>query len=119
MAFAALPTSDGIIFDANGYGEQPERNVSSFPVDIGPALEARMSSVATEIINGTIICLTMADYESLHDFYRDDLKDGSLKFTATHPRTGVASQIFKFQSFSLSRIDGLVHFVSFSMRWFR
>lgn len=119
MTLATWPSDVTLVFKAESYTERPERNVSSFPVDVGPALEARASSVATDLLSGTIPCQTSAEYESLMDFYRDDLVDGTLPFTRAHPRTSEASCIFKIEDIYLSQKTGDIHFVTVTMRRFR
>lgn len=105
---------------ADQYGETPDRNVFSFPVDIGPPLESRMSSVPSDIIDGMIRCKTAVEYEALASFYRDTCKDGVLSFIRTHPRTQLAGCIFRFESFKLTRVyAGIVHDVAVRLRYLR
>lgn len=79
----------------SSYGERPQRNVASFQPDTGIAIERRRSSVSTDDITFEQI-LVEAEWEDLLAFYRDDLKDGTLTFTRSHPRTGDAGVTFKF-----------------------
>lgn len=104
---------------ADGFSETPDRNVFSFPVDIGPPLESRMSSVPSDIIDGTIRCRSAAEFETLATFYRDTCKDGVLSFTRAHPRTQVAACVFRFESFKLSRMTADVHDVAVRLRYLR
>lgn len=102
----------------NGYRERPERSVDAFQVDHGPALENRATSVPATVISGVIVCETSAEYEALLAFYQDDLQDGILHFTRSHPRTGIASQEFKFENFELTAIKNVWHEVSVTLRYF-
>lgn len=102
----------------DSYRERPERNVAAFAVDIGPALESRMSAIGTILIDASFACNDATAYAALLAFYTTDCKDGSLLFTNTHPRTGVAAQTFKFESFALSQIRGGTYFVALALRYF-
>ena len=103
----------------DGYREAPARNVDAFQVDHGPPLENRATSVPGSVISGVIICETSDVYDDLVAFYQDDLYDGVLHFTRTHPRTGDATQEFKFESApELTLVRGDIHEVSVAMRYF-
>lgn len=116
MTTPTWPVSVGLS-EWKSYSERPERNVAQFAVDIGPALESRMSAIATTIISGVIPC-TAAEYATLLAFYTDDLQDGILLFTRAHPRTGVAAQTFKFEAFELSDVNGATLSVSVVLRYY-
>lgn len=71
----------------SGYSEEPQRNVASFPTDVGPPIARRRSSVATTRLGYTSMPLTAAEAAALMMFYTTTLKDGVLPFTRMHPRT--------------------------------
>lgn len=79
----------------SGYGESPSRNVASFAPDVGPPIDRRRSSVATSEISCSFI-FDDDQTNSLMAFYRDTIKDGTLPFTRTHPRTGDGA-VMKFK----------------------
>jgi len=79
----------------DGYSEQQEQNVAEFAAEVGPPLRRRRSSIATSLIEHSLI-LDDEEVEALLDFYRDDLKDGALSFTRTHPRDQVTEGSFIF-----------------------
>lgn len=91
---AAWPAAVNQFAYRAGYGEQAERNVVSFQPEVGPPIERRRSTVATDIITfegrGT-----PAEWASLKSFYRVTLRDGVDTFTRNHPLTGQAGT-FKF-----------------------
>jgi len=119
MTLATWPVTVTLYLKQSDYRERPERTVDAFQVDHGPALENRATSVPTTVISGTIQCRTAAEYTDLLEFYQDDLRDGILHFTRAHPRTGVAAQEFKFESFELSKVGGiLLHEVTVVLRYF-
>lgn len=118
MPLPTWPATVTLEFKEDGYREAPARNVDSFQVDHGPALENRATSVPGTVITGVIRCESESEYQDLLEFYQDDLTDGILHFTRAHPRTGAAAQEFKFESFELSRVIVDFHEVSVSMRYF-
>lgn len=80
----------------DSYREEPERNVSSFDTEFGPPLESRATTVATTLIDAQY-WLTKTEHDALLDFYVNDLADGVLPFTRTHPSSGVAGTTMKFR----------------------
>mgnify|MGYP001614537338 CR=1 FL=1 len=117
--FPIWPASVTTLIGEDGFTEEPQRNVSSYQVDIGPPLEARMSSVPNDIIEGTIICKDEGEYEDLKDFYETDLMCGVLPCLRPHPRTQQPNQIFKIEAFRLSRVQVDRHDVAVRLRWLR
>jgi hypothetical protein len=79
----------------DGYNEQQEVNVAEFAAEVGPPLRRRRSSISTSLIEHLLI-LDADQVQILLDFYRDDLKDGALPFTRTHPRDQVTEGCFIF-----------------------
>lgn len=69
----------------DGYSEQQEQNVAEFAAEVGPPLRRRRSSIATSLIEHSLI-LDDDQVAALTSFYKDDLKDGALAFTRAHPR---------------------------------
>lgn len=67
---------------------EDEDNVDEFPVDVGPPLRVRSSSIAGERMAYSWI-FTATQWEALRTFWRTDCADGSLEFQRTHPRTGL------------------------------
>ncbi len=80
----------------NGYSEVADRNVASFQPDIGPTIDRRRSSVASSVINFSLL-LSVSEVSTLMTWYRDNLKDGVLPFINMHPRTQ-SSVIMRFNS---------------------
>ena len=119
MTLATWPAGVTLSFKENDYREKPDRNIDAFPVDHGPALENRATSVPGVLISGTIPCGSSDEYDDLVEFWRDDLLDGSLHFTRAHPRTGTATQEFKFESApELSKVWSDIHEVAVTLRYF-
>lgn len=80
----------------SGYQERPERNVVEFRPETGPPLTRRRTSVSSDIISFETL-MTLDEYDDLLEFYRYDLKDGSLTFKRKHPRNILgADKTFKF-----------------------
>ena len=66
------------------YTETPERNVASFPVEVGPAKERQRTSYSTDLVTFTG-SYTKAEWASLKTFYRTTLLDGTQPFIFTNP----------------------------------
>jgi hypothetical protein len=103
----ALPSTVPWCATDNSYSEEPERNVVSFQPAVGRPKQRRRSSIADDLISFTRL-MTRDQWEELKTFYRDELFDGVLPFTAGHPAdAGVATFIFtaapKAQQFSGSK----------------
>lgn len=118
MPLATWPAGVTLVFKESDYRERPDRNVDQFQVDHGTPLESRGQSVPGTTISGTIPCNDADEYADLEEFYRDDLSDGVLHFTRTHPRTAAADCEFKFESFELTRVFGDLHEVAVTLRYF-
>jgi len=71
----------------NGYAEEAQPNVAYFRPDVGPP-KVRRRSTAKNYIATMTFRMTLAPLDIFYDFYGDDLADGSLSFTWTHPLTG-------------------------------
>lgn len=87
----AWPTADApfkILLDS--FSEELEDNRYRFKPDVGPAIMRRKASVRTDIMKGAALW-TLTQYQAALDFYTSDLQDGTLPFTATHPRTGLTT----------------------------
>ncbi len=87
----AWPTADApfkILLDS--FGEELEDNRYRFKPEIGPAIMRRKGSIRTDQMRGAALW-TLTQYQAALDFYTDDLEDGTLPFTATHPRTGLTT----------------------------
>lgn len=119
MPLATWPVTVTLDFQANGYREMPQRTIDQFQVDHGGPLESLATIVPTTLIQGTILCMTAAEYEDLLEFYEDTLYQGLLHFTRAHPRTEVAAQEFKFEEFTLSSVvAGTLHYVDVTLRYY-
>lgn len=77
------------VLDAD-YQEQPENNLAEFAPEVGPPLRRRRTSINSSLIQAAIV-LADDEVDTLLDFYKDDLKDGSLSFTWVHPRMAEGS----------------------------
>ena len=94
MSVAVWPASLPTLIPTDGYSDEVERNVISFQPEVGPPLERRRSSVSTNLVSYPVN-VTLDEFETLKDFYRDDLKDGVLPFTRDDPITEVQTT-YKF-----------------------
>lgn len=92
----------------SSYSEELERNVLSFQPSVGAPKLRRRSSISDSLISFSR-SMTRAQWELLKEFYRTDLQDGALSFTAAHPAdAGAATFIFtdspKAQQFGNKRM---------------
>ena len=119
MALDTWPVGVSLQMQAADYQEQPERSIDSFQPDHGPALENAATLVPTVLITGTVKCESSAVYETFFTFWQTTLYQGLKHFTRSHPRTGVATQEFQFQEFSLaSATPSGSYYVRIAMRYF-
>lgn len=72
---------------AKTFQGQRQRNVASFQPAYGPPIERRATSMAMES-HSYQVRLSVEQYRVLMYFYTVTLKDGTLEFSRTHPRTG-------------------------------
>jgi len=72
-------------------------NNSMMPIDdSGPPMTRRRFTGDMEDIQGIILAVSRTTAVALRNFWRDDLSDGSLTFTAQHPMTGETGIQFIF-----------------------
>lgn len=94
-----MPTWPGtfpFLDDPSAHRESgPADNVTRTPVTSGPNKSRRRFTKAPHPISGNSGIMTDAQIDLFKAFFRDDLKDGALRFDATHPRTG-ATKSFRF-----------------------
>lgn len=76
---------------AGSLSERVEVNVAEFQPEVGPPVRRRRTSVPTTLLSFEQV-LTPAQYATLYSWYTSTLKDGSLSFNLTHPRTGTATE---------------------------
>lgn len=72
----------------NGLAEQRQRNVASFPPDVGPP-KLRRRSTAAAVQTTVVFKMSNAELVDFNTFYETTLADGTLPFTWDHPRTKV------------------------------
>lgn len=94
MTIAAWPAAVPQGYKIDTLNVRLQRNVADFEAEVGPPLGRRRSSLQMED-HSYERDLTETQYAALKSFYKDDLKDGTLQFTRTHPRTG-ADIVCKF-----------------------
>lgn len=82
--------------ELDGYQESPPDTLLRQNMDAGPPKVRRRCTAGVRPISGRLV-LTLAQVEILDGFYVNDLADGSINLTASHPRTGVSST-FRFVS---------------------
>jgi hypothetical protein len=87
MTFTSWPSDVPWQALAEGYGERPHTNKASFQPEAGIAMERRRSSISSEDISYTSVSMTDDEWSELLEFYRDDLKDGTLPMERYHPRS--------------------------------
>jgi hypothetical protein len=73
--------------------EAPDANVIEFVPEVGPPITRRRMSVSSDTVSFTT-WMTAAEYASFLFFYRTTLKDGTLPFTRTRPRTGAVETFY-------------------------
>lgn len=116
MTTAAWPSDVNQDADATSYSETLDTNVAAFAPEVGaPKLRRRMSiSSDTIAFNAQ---MTTVEYASFLTFYRTTLKDGTLPFTRTRPRTGATETfIFVGNTPALKAIDYGLYQVALSMK---
>lgn len=96
MATAIWPPSLQQNLDQSGYSEQERTNVISSSPEVGPPLTRRRDAATYVDINGSI-AVSLTEYNTLQNFFKDTLKDGALLFDWVHPITGDAVEM-RFKS---------------------
>ncbi|WP_296584218.1 hypothetical protein [Xanthobacter sp.] len=91
MAFPAWPAELPCQPEQGSWTEAPNTNSASFAPDVGPTIDRRRSTMFT-LANTCSFVFTRAEYCTFRDWYRDDLKSGTLAFTFAHPMTGELSR---------------------------
>lgn len=76
---------------SNGWQSQLKDNVLRYPVEVGKP-KRRRRSTSSDAIGRASFVMTGAQLATLTEFYRDDLADGTLPFSWTHPVTGLAAE---------------------------
>jgi len=64
-------------------------------MDVGPDKVRQRTTAAVDEID-MMYLLTESELNDLYSFYRNTAKNGSLRFNATHPRTGTTEE-FRFR----------------------
>lgn len=112
---AAFPLSD-VQFSQSNYKEGilQEPSISS-PMDSGPPKTRSRFSATSDTFQGQLETLSSDDYDTLIDFWKTTLVNGSLPFTWEHPRTH-ADGTFKFKSRpAIIGTQGITFIVSIDM----
>lgn len=73
----------------------PLDNVIRSPMEQGPVKSRRRFTAAPRAISGSTDLITDAEVATFETWYRDEIGDGAIPFTADHPITGV-STTFRF-----------------------
>lgn len=94
MAIAVWPSSVNQYAVRESYREVPDQNVAQFSPDVGPPKLRRRMSISTDKLALDII-MTGTEYATFLTFWRTHLKDGTLPFAFTRPRTQ-AVEAFNF-----------------------
>ena len=102
---AAWPSDVNQIAQTSTYSEAADLNVASFKPEVGPPKLRRRMSISTDTL-GFQLWVTSAEYASFLTFYRTTLKDGTLPFTFTHPRTKAVTS-FVFAGDSAPKIEAM------------
>lgn len=76
--------------------ETPEENSAVFQPAVGPSKSRRRSTLSGATISFRLR-LSKAQLNTLDDFWRTDLKDGTLPFNMLHPRLETTAT-FRFES---------------------
>lgn len=96
--------------------EALEKNVLEFQVDAGQALRRRRTSMAGGTLAFELPPISAAQWDVLLAFHRDDLADGTLEFTRTHPRDSSVTLICTFREPPLKQdIGGAKYSASISL----
>lgn len=91
----AWPSSVNTDAQRDSYSETFGDRIDAFQVEIGQPLARRRTAFASAALKFSLL-LTSTELATLRTFWRDTLKNGTLPFTMTHPRTGVALSKFEF-----------------------
>lgn len=86
----------GSTVDRPSFRERPDTNRASFQTAVGPEKVRRRSTLNGSRIS-FMLWLTKSQVDTFDTFYRSTLKDGTLPFAMTHPRTG-ATGTFRFDA---------------------
>lgn len=84
---AAWPSDVNQSVLVDGFGDEPDDNLALFSPEVGPPKTRRRMSISTDVLAITLN-MTFSEYASFLTFVRTTIKDRSLPFTFTHPRTG-------------------------------
>lgn len=79
------------------YNEQAVENVLRTEMDAGPVKSRRRFTAVPTNIEFTLPWLSRSEYAALQAWFKNDLLDGSLSFTADHPVTGESGS-FRFRT---------------------
>lgn len=80
----------------DGWVESLQRNVNEYKPDVGAALTRRRSS-ASHVPSQAVFKINAAQREAFEDWFRDEVKDGTLPYLWNHP-TKNTQFLWLFQS---------------------
>lgn len=103
---ATWPASVPFEFDVNGFSHAAAPNSSTIDPEVGEPMTRRRFTGEVDSFSGQLPPLTREQANDLRNFYRYDLKDGSLRFTQDDPMTGTAREFMFAESPSFSAISG-------------
>jgi hypothetical protein len=97
MAIPSWPTTLPQELTLDGYSQSAADNIIKSSPDIGPAKVRRRSTAAVRPVSGTLI-LNETGLEDFKDFFKEDLLDGSIRFSWADPDDGSTAVEMRFTS---------------------
>lgn len=101
----------------DGYKEQLGENWKKFTPTAGKTIKRRRGSARVDTLQIRIYW-TKTQYEAALAFYKSTLYDGSLPFTAPHPRTGVTTEFSFASPMDPELVGNMKYMVSMSLEYF-
>jgi hypothetical protein len=106
MTVPTWPATVPFVFLVDGFSHQPVSNSMKVDPEVGEPLTRQRFTGEIDDVSGTLTTLTTEQVNDLRNFYRYDLKDGSLRFTQDDPMIGEAREYLFMAPPRFTPIDG-------------
>lgn len=106
MTSIVWPSSLPQVLRLDGQKGRRKSNVIRTEMDAGPIKARRRYTVTEKLFEGSVI-LTEEQRETLENWYKNDLGDGTLRFVMKDPQTLVPAEFRFTEDYDEDSLDGL------------
>lgn len=112
----AWPAAFPQLFEADGFSLEPVSGSTPIEVESGEPMSRRRFTGEMDNLQGTLPPVTFAIAQDIYEFWRDDLANGTSRFTFEHPLTSETVDVMFMAPPKFTPAGGLYWRVSVSLR---